>query len=318
MQINIITALSRGVAGLLLLVLFTQCTQENSDILAVKKSKSDLGAMDEKTIEEVVQGIVGVYATSDWSSFKPMGNFSNDVRVVEVKITKKDTLVYKTIVIQFMYNRSTGYVKQGAITINGQKCSMEQWWAFYTNILILNSGALNQNTNNMKKYESEIETTNTSEQSSKQQEIAKQDESLSESNNYEPIDPRSRPDSHSYYIYTSNEWIDMSKGFDYGAKHPIKETIYIRETESRIIIDFPNNKSITYEIVKVKSNEYGINYIVEINGQRKTITKEPDPTAGIRFSLEKEWMRECSIKCVNSLHHPRFLGVSLRGDDWRP
>ena len=27
---------------------------------------------------------------------------------------------------------------------------------------------------------------------------------------------------------------------------------------------------------------------------------------------------ECSIKCVNSLHHPRFLGVSLRGDDWRP
>ena len=44
------------------------------------------------------------------------------------------------------------------------------------------------------------------------------------------------------------------------------------------------------------------------------------------YNLMKAWTakkdddfsRECSIKCVNSLHHPRFLGVSLRGDDWRP
>lgn len=112
----------------------------------------------------------------------------------------------------------------------------------------------------------------------------------SESNGYDPLDPRSRPDSHSYYEYTSNEWFDMSKGFEYGANHPKNETTHIRETESRIIIDFSNGKTLLYEILKVKPYEYGVNYVVKIDGKRKTITKSPDPQGGISFSLKKEWI----------------------------
>jgi hypothetical protein len=110
------------------------------------------------------------------------------------------------------------------------------------------------------------------------------------SNKYDPIDPRARPGSGSYYQYTSKQWMDMSKGFDYGAEHPINETTEISETESRIIVNFSNGKSLIYEIVKVEPYEAGINYIVEINGRKKTITKGPAVEGGIRFSLEKEWM----------------------------
>lgn len=127
--------------GIIVLATLTNCKQNSSDILAVKKSKSDLGAMYDKTVEEVIQDVAGLNGKANWSTFKPDGDFSEDAIVVEVNITKKDTIVYKSVEIQFMYNRSTGYIQQGAISVNGTEISLSQWWDYYMNILVLNSGA---------------------------------------------------------------------------------------------------------------------------------------------------------------------------------
>lgn len=277
------------ILGILILIIFTNCKQDNSDVIAVKKSKSDLGAMYEKTVEEVVQDIAGLNGKANWSTFKPEGDFSEDARVVEVNITKKDTAVYSSIKIQFIYNRSTGYVQQGSISVNEQKISLLQWWTYYTNIIILNAGSMKENSVNVENSKPENTPT---ENANLPEETAKEDNVKfeSESNNYEPIDPRSRPDKYTYYEYTSNEWFDMSKGFEYGAEHPKNETTYIRETETRIIIDFSSGKTLLYEILKVEPYEYGVNYVVEIDGKRKKITKSPDPNGGISYSLEKEWI----------------------------
>ena len=82
----------------------------------------------------------------------------------------------------------------------------------------------------------------------------------------------------------------MSKGFEYGAKHPKNECSHITETKSRIVVDFSNGKSLLYKILKVNPYKYGINYVVEIDGKKKIITKSPNPKGGISFSLEKEWI----------------------------
>jgi hypothetical protein len=275
--------------GILILALLTNCKQDNTDVIAVKKSKFDLGGMYEKTVEEVVQDIAGLKGKANWSIFKPEGDFSEDVRVVEVNITKKDTTVYNSIKIQFIYNRSTGYIQQGSISVNEQKISMLQWWTLYTNILILNSGSLKGNSVNVENSKSENispEKLNIPEETEKEDNIKFE----SKSNNYDPIDPRSRPEKDTYYQYESSEWYDMSKGFDYGAEHPKNETTYIRETERRIIIDFSNGKTLIYEILKVEPYEYGVTYIVEIDGKKKKITKSPDSNGGISYSLQKEWM----------------------------
>ena len=146
-KINI-TLSTNVLAGLLLMVFFTHCSQENSDLEAVKKSSSDLGAMcTDKTVEEVVQDVAGINGTVKWTSSIPSGDFPKDIRLVEVEIKKPDTAIYNEIKIQFLYNRSTRYVKQGGIRVDGQDCSIMQWWEYYINILKLNSGVLNSNTN---------------------------------------------------------------------------------------------------------------------------------------------------------------------------
>ncbi len=273
-----ITLPTIGFTGLLLVIILTHCSQGYSDIRAVKKASSDLGAMYNKTVEEVVQDIVGVLGTAKWSSFKPDGNFSDEVRVVEVNITKKDTLVYNTIRIQFIYNKSTGYVKQGAITVNGRECSLMQWWAYYTNILLLNSGAFNkESTNSQSNKSGRVETAQV-----ESQDVGEENKLL--------VDILDRPDSNSYFQYISNEWMNISKGLNYGAKHPIKEKTCIRETISRIIVEFRNNKTLIYEIVKVTPYKIGINYTVEINGKRKMLTKCKDTNGSFSFSIENEWM----------------------------
>lgn len=275
--------------GILILIMLSNCKQDNSDVIAVKKTKSDLGAMYAKTVEEVVQDIAGLHGKAIWSTFKPEGDFSEDVTVVEVNITKKDTAIYNSIKIQFIYNRSTGYVQQGLISVNETKISMLQWWAYYTNILIHNSGVLKENSFNEENSNAQNifpEKTNLTEETEKEDNI-KFD---SKSNSFDPIDSRSRPDKYTYYEYTSNEWFDMSLGFEHGAEHPKNETTIIRETDTRIIIDFSNGKTIVYEILEVQPYEYGVNYVVEIDGKKKKITKSPDPNGGISYSLEKEWI----------------------------
>jgi hypothetical protein len=277
------------VLGILILIIFASCNQDNSDVVAVKRSKSDLGAMYEKTVEEVVQDIAGLKGKANWSVFKPEGDFSEDTRVVEVNITKEDTTVYSSIKIQFIYNRSTGYVQQGSISVNEKKISILEWWSYYANILILNSGSTKKYSDNVANSKSEnipVEKDILEEETAKEDNVKFENES----NYYEPIDPRSRPDRYTYYEYTSNEWFDMSKGFVFGADHPKNETTMIRETETRIIIDFSNGKTLLYEILKVEPYKYGVNYVVEIDGQRKKITKSPDPNGGISYSLEKEWI----------------------------
>jgi hypothetical protein len=82
----------------------------------------------------------------------------------------------------------------------------------------------------------------------------------------------------------------MSKGFEYGAENPIKETTSIEETYKSIYITFHNKKPLQYDFVKVTPFENGINYTVEINGNRKIITKSKEPSGSFCFSLEHEWM----------------------------
>lgn len=143
--------------SIFLLILLSGCNflnqKENEDILSVKKSSTDLGAMyTEKTIEQVVQDIAGVSGTAKWSSSTPTGDFSKEVKLVEVIISKSDTVIYSTIRIQFIFNRSTGYVKQGVILVNSRAISLMEWWSYYTNILLYNSGmyksASDKNQNN--------------------------------------------------------------------------------------------------------------------------------------------------------------------------
>jgi hypothetical protein len=156
--------------------------------------------------------------------------------------------------------------------------------------LILNSGASGNDTNRKKSNNQNNDTVIESEKPLVQQEEVKQKKKeLVISDNSEPIKAHERPDSNTYFQYASQSWMDMSQKVTYGLDPLVIETTYIRETEGKIIIDFSNKKQLVYKIVKVIPYEDGINYIVEINGQRKTINKSPDIKGGVRFSLDKEW-----------------------------
>ena len=280
--------ISKKFIAIFIYIILISCNQENSDILAVKKSKSDLGAMYEKTVEEVVQDVVGVNGSAKWSSFKPEGKFSDDVRLVEVDIEKNDTIVFKTICLQFIYNRSTGYVKQGAIMVNENKCSLQQWWCYYTNIQILNmlSNSKNESANNKHNTPSEVikPSENNVNKSNEEDKMT--------TNNLSPLDPKALPENSTFIEYTSKARLDLKKGFTYGAEHPIKEETYITESPGSIVVDFNHRKTIIYQIINVEPFENGNNYTVKINGLRKTITKSLDSKGFLCFCLENEWLLE--------------------------
>jgi len=297
-MIKITNALkAKGLIGIYILIILTNCSQEHfdADITAVKKSMTNLGGYNDKTVEEVVQQIAGIYATATWKSFAPDGNFSKEIKIVEVDITKKDTLLYSTISIQFIYNKSTGYVQQGAIMINGNECSMMKWWEYYINILMFNQGSYKQKNDEVNSKKSEKALSQQSGNPQREvQTIAEEDKLL--------VGVLDRPDSNTFFQYTSNEWMDMSKGFEYGAEHPFQEATHIMETASRIIVEFQNKKSLIYEIVSAEPYEYGINYQVEINGKNKTITKSLQPNGNYRFSIEHEWM-------INNIYEALPAGI---------
>jgi hypothetical protein len=268
--------------SIFLFTFFSNCSFQNSDIIAVKKSITDLGGMYSKTVEEVVQDVVGVHGSANWSAFKPAENFSEEVRVVEVNITKPDTFVYSTLRIQFMYNRSTGYVKQGAIIINDNNCSLMQWWAVYANILLLNSGAFSKDVSSGQNNKSGNSHTQNGITNNEENQNLAEDQKLE-------VGILDRPDTNAYFQYTSNEWIDLSKGIDDKTAVIHNELSHIMEASSRIIVEFRDKKALEYEILKVTPFREGIQYTVEINGKRKIITKCKEQAGGYCFSIENEW-----------------------------
>lgn len=261
--------------ALLILILLVSC-QSQHDIDYIKRIpcnifggyvNSRLGTVD------FLDSLSNIGYTSKWESFEPTFGYPPPVRCVQITIFGSNGSIHA----QFMYNRETNEViPQGIYNNRGvgiRTSDVEKFFGVY------------------KEDPPNTNSHSDSEKTLSQQPInTKTDEkSVTDENNL-LVGILDRPDKNSYFQYTSNEWMDMSKGFEYGADHPFKETTHIMETLSRIIVDFPNKKSIVYEIVSASPYESGINYTVEYNGKRKTITKSKEPGGSYSFSLEHEWM----------------------------
>ncbi len=261
---------------LLGLLLMLSC-QSQHDIDYVKRMpfnmfggyvNSRLGTVD------FLDSISNVGYVSRWESYEPSFGFPPSVRCVMVTIYGPTSCIRA----QFAYNRETNEVSPHGIYMNNEKtyASREDIEKFF--------GVYKEDPPNTPNNSDSDKTL------SQQSSTTKTDEKSVTDENKLLVGILDRPDKNSYFQYTSNEWMDMSKGFEYGADHPFKETTHIMETLSRIIVEFPSKKSIVYEIISAAPYEYGINYTVEYNGKRKTITKSKEPGGSYSFSLEHEWM----------------------------
>ncbi|MEI8270113.1 MAG: hypothetical protein WCG45_01975 [bacterium] len=222
---------------------------------------------------DFLDSISKVGYVSKWESFEPTFGYPPQVRCVQLTVFGSSS----SIRVQFMYNRETNEVSpKGIYNSDGKDMQSSEIEKFFSVLTKYPPNTIN-NSDSGKILSQQSSTTKTDEKS-----VTEENKLL--------VGILERPDKNSYFQYTSNEWMDMSRGFEYGADHPIKEETIIRETISRIIVDFKNKKSIIYEIVTAKPYEYGINYTVEYNGKRKTITKSKEPGGSYSFSLEHEWM----------------------------
>lgn len=265
----------------------TSCSNNKADIEAVKKANTFIaGYNSDKTVNEVIQNVAGLKGVVSWNVFTPTDkDYAPEVKVVDVTIKSTDSVLYKTILLQFIYNSSTGLVEQGGIEVDGKNYSNKDWWEFYDRVLIAKE-IPDISQNKPKEDKVYISVENGVEY--------RTDEPPRENSEFsDPNDPRSYPNRGISYTYTSYEWMDMTKGFEYGAEHPYLETVKIYEGYSRFYIDFGSIDDVMLEIVKTIPYEYGTKYRIIYDGKEQELVKSPALNGGIDFSCDNWLINEC-------------------------